>query len=151
MSRHLPPPLSASPEGQSLSSKSPDFPVFTAMLKQALGERVDPGAASFLALLAEDVVVEHPYAAVGPRKLVGKPAVRAHFQSAQSQFTLDKASAQRVYRSNDRGAVIVEFNISGHMLATGAPFQQDCVSIAETSGGLITCYREYWNPLAISG
>ena len=132
-----------------MSSDQPDFPAVTAMLKRALGERIDQGAASFVALLAEDVVVEHPYAPGEPRRLAGKQAVHAHVQDALSRFAIDDAAARRVYRSNDKGAVVVEFSIGGRMLATGASFRLDCVSIVETNGRLITCYREYWNPLAI--
>ena len=84
----------------------------TVMLKQPLGAPVDQGAASFVALLAEGAVVEHPYAPAGSaRRLVGQQALYAHLQSARSRFTFDEASTQRVYRTNDRGAVIVEFSI----------------------------------------
>ena len=134
-----------------MSSDPPDFPAFTRMLKWALGERVNQGAASFVALLAEDVEVEHPYAPDGPRRLAGKQAVRAHVQDALSRFAIDGATARRVYRSCDRGIAVVEFSIGGRRLGTGAPFRLECVSIVETNGGLITCYRDYWNPLAISG
>ena len=47
-----------------------------------------------------------------------------------------------------RGAVIVEFDLAGRWLPSGQEHMQQCVAIIETSGGRITRFREYWNPLA---
>lgn len=132
-----------------LPSNPPDFPVFTAMLKQALGNRIDQDSASFVALLAEDVEIEHPYAPAGqPKKMAGRQSLSTHIENTLSLFTIDDAATRHVYRSDDRGAVIVEFSISGRILGTNTPFQQNCISIVETSNGLITRYCEYYSPSA---
>jgi hypothetical protein len=43
-----------------MSLFEPDFPVFAAMLRGALGDRVSESA-TFPAMLAENVEIQHPY------------------------------------------------------------------------------------------
>jgi ketosteroid isomerase-like protein len=46
--------------------------------------------------------------------------------------------------------VVVEFTARGRTVATGAPYRLDYVTVVTTRNGLITHYRDYWNPLAVA-
>ena len=51
---------------------------FSAMLRETLGERLNPGAETFVQMFAEDGVMEFPYALPSPRRLEGREALAAH-------------------------------------------------------------------------
>ena len=54
-------------------------PTFVSVLKDALGERIDPSAANFIEMMAEDFVTEFPYARPGMQpKIEGRSAVVAY-------------------------------------------------------------------------
>lgn len=130
------------------------FPPFTAMLKRALGSLVDQDADGFLSLVAEDVVMEFPYAPSGqPREVAGRAALApylAHLAHLASFITIDAIKPPRVHRTADPAVVILEFTARGRAVAGGQPYRQDYISVIEASGGRITRYRDYWNPLALS-
>jgi len=115
------------------------------MLRSALGDRVSESA-TFPAMLAEDVEIEHPYAPGRPLRIVGRAALVAHLHDVIARFTIERAATRYVYRCEPRGAVIVEFDIAGRRLPSGMDYKQQCVAIVETNGGRITRYREYYNP-----
>jgi ketosteroid isomerase-like protein len=129
-----------------MSSSEPDVPIFAAMLRSALGDRLSESA-TFPAMLAENVEIEHPYAHDGPLRIVGRAALVAHMRDALARFTVEHAATRYVYHCEPRGAVVVEFDLVGHRLPSGKEYKQQCVAIIETSGGRITRFREYWNPL----
>lgn len=137
-----------------MTQTQPDdaFPLFTAMLKRTLGSLVDQDADGFLSLVAEDVVMEFPYAPSGqPGKVVGRAALAPYLAHLASFITIDAIEPPRVHRTTDPTMVILEFTGRGHAVASGQPYRQDYISVIETGGGQITCYRDYWNPLALSG
>ena len=117
------------------------------MFRSALGDRVSESA-TFPAMLAENVEIEHPYAPDGPLCIVGRATLVAHLRDTLARFTVERAATRYVYHCEPRGAVIVEFDLAGRRLRSGKEYKQQCVVIIETSGGRITRYREYYNPLA---
>lgn len=136
-----------------MNQTQPDaFPLFTAMLKRALGSLVDQDADGFLSLVAEDAMMEFPYASVGqPREVAGRTALALYLAQLAGFITIDAIEPPRVHRTADPAVVILEFTGRGHAVAGGQPYRQDYISVIETSGGRITRYRDYWNPLALSG
>jgi uncharacterized protein len=135
-------------EGNKMSSLDTDLmPVFTAMLRSALGDWMEESP-NFPAMLAENVEIEHPYAPEGSRRMVGRDTLIAHLRETKQKFTIEHAQARHVYRSEERRAVIVEFDLAGQWVQSGTAYEQQCVAIIETDGGRITRYREYWNPRA---
>lgn len=45
--------------------------------------------------------------------------------------------------------VVFEFSCTGQGVHTGAPYNQDYISVATLQEGRITRYRDYWNPLVV--
>ncbi|MFE7120830.1 nuclear transport factor 2 family protein, partial [Streptomyces sp. NPDC057654] len=48
----------------------------------------------------------------------------------------------------DPEVIIVEMRAEGRVVATGRPYEMTYVVVATVKNGLITRYRDYWNPLA---
>ena len=127
-----------------MSWSEPDVPIFAAMLRGALGDRVSESA-TFPAMLAENVEIEHPYAPDGPLRILGRAALVAHLCDTLARFTIERAATRYVYHCEPSGAVIVEFDLA--VRRSGKEYKQQCAAIIETSGGRIARFREYWNPL----
>ena len=120
-----------------MSSSEPDVPIFAAMLRGALGDRIARAQPS-RRCWRKMVEIEHPYAPDGPLRILGKAALVAHLRDALARFTVEHATTRYVYRCEPRGTVIVEFDLAGHRLPSGKEYRQQCVAIIETSGGRIT-------------
>lgn len=122
---------------------------FSAMLRETLGERLDPGAGTFVQMFAEDGVMEFPYALPSPRRLEGREALAAHLAYLARLVELLSVSDVVKHATIDPEVFIVEFASSGRAVATGEPFEQRYISVIRVRDGHIVHYKDYWNPLAI--
>jgi ketosteroid isomerase-like protein len=122
---------------------------FSAMLRETLGERLNPGAETFVQMFAEDGVMEFPYALPSPRRLEGREALAAHLAYLARLVELLSVSDVVKHETADPEVFIVEFASSGRAVATGEPFEQRYISVIRVRDGHIVHYKDYWNPLAI--
>jgi ketosteroid isomerase-like protein len=53
-----------------------------------------------------------------------------------------------VHHTQQPDTIVVEFTAHGRTVRTGAPYRLDYVTVVTTHDGLITRYRDYWNPVA---
>lgn len=104
----------------------------------------------WLALFADDAVVEFPYAAAAgwPARLQGKDAIRDYFARASDVFLNLAFRDIRRYATTNPNIAICEAHGSATIATTSRPYEQDYVFFVECQGGLIVRYREYWNPMA---
>ncbi|MBD2309867.1 PhzA/PhzB family protein [Chroococcidiopsis sp. FACHB-1243] len=102
-------------------------------------------------LLAEDAVVEFPYASAlgSPSRLEGKPAIYNHMKNAVAQLQNWVFTDVREYQTLLPNVLFAEFHGEAVFVATGQLYQQDYVVRLETKNGKIIHYREYWNPVPI--
>jgi uncharacterized protein len=102
-------------------------------------------------LLAEDAVVEFPYASAlgAPSRFAGKPAIYNHMKNATAQLQNWVFTDIREYRTPIPTVLLAEFHGEAVFVATGQLYQQDYVARLETKDGKIIHYREYWNPAPI--
>ena len=102
-------------------------------------------------LLAEDAVVEFPYASAlsSQDRLEGKSAIYNHMKNAVAQLQNWVFTDVREYQTLIPNVLFAEFHGEAVFVATGQPYQQDYVVRLETNNGKIIHYREYWNPVAI--
>ena len=102
-------------------------------------------------LLAEDAVVEFPYATalVAPSRFEGKPAIYDYMKNAVTQLQNWVFTDIRKYQTPIATVLLAEFHGEAVFVATGQPYQQDYVVRLETNNGKIIHYREYWNPAPI--
>jgi uncharacterized protein len=123
------------------------FDTFSDLLRAALGNRLAPSD-SLLGMFAEDIIFEFPYAPEGlPKRLDGVAALDAHLQKLGPLIDFGAMVLESVYAS---GATIVfEFSCTGRGVRTGAPYDQDYISVVTLRDGRITRYRDYWNPSVV--
>ncbi|WP_030380340.1 MULTISPECIES: nuclear transport factor 2 family protein [unclassified Streptomyces] len=102
-------------------------------------------------LWAADGTAEFPFA-VGdaPRELNGREAVRAYLAGYPDLVDVREIPAVTVHRTDRPDTVVVEFTAQGRTVATGEPYRLDYITVVTTHEGLITRYRDYWNPLAVA-
>ncbi len=102
-------------------------------------------------LLAEDAIVEFPYASAlgAPQRLEGKEAIYNHVQAAISQMQNLTFTNVRKYITLNPNVLLAEVHGEAIISTTCRHYQQDYVMRMETKDGLIVHYREYWNPAPV--
>ncbi len=100
-------------------------------------------------LLAEDAIMESPYAAVGmPQRLEGKPAVYNHVKEGMTQMSNLTFTNVRKYPTPDPNVMWAEYHGEAIVPATGRRYQQDYVTRLEIRNGKIVNFGNYFNPNA---
>lgn len=123
-------------------------PTILSVMKEALGDRVDPSAASFIDLMSEDFVMEFPYARPGMQtRIEGRPAVVAYLMTVGQGVSVDTIGNVVVHETADPEVVIVEFEAHGRALKVGEAYEQRYISVIRARGGRMIHYKDYWNPL----
>lgn len=126
---------------------SDKFDSFTDLLRAALGRRLTP-ADNLSEFFTEDVVFEFPYAPDGlPRRLDGRAALDGHLARLGPLLSFGPMRLGSVHADGD--TVIFEFTCRGTGTRTGAPYDQDYISVVTLREGRIARYRDYWNPLVV--
>jgi uncharacterized protein len=102
-------------------------------------------------LLAEDAIVEFPYASSlgSPERLEGKLAIYDYMKNAIARMQNLTFTNIRKYQTLNPDVLFAEVHGEAMMIATGRHYQQDYVMRLEIKAGKIFCYREYWNPSAV--
>lgn len=127
-----------------------DIVSFSDLLRTALGTRLAAGADSFLDMVAEDVVMEFPYAPAGlVDRLEGKEAIAAHLERLGGMLEIDSMSEPVVHQSTDPDLFVLEFEGHGRGVETGEAYDQNYISVIRLRQGKIVHYRDYWNPLVV--
>jgi uncharacterized protein len=102
----------------------------------------------WIELWADDGICEFPFARPErPRILQGKAAILSYMTAFPSWFTVEGVDELRVLPGIDPNVVIVEMKIKAHAVASGKPYNQQFVIVAEARDGKLSHYREYSNPL----
>lgn len=128
------------------------FPSLSALLRDALGDRLAPEATTLLDMVADDVVFEFPYAPPGGvSRLDGRAALAAYLAGVASLIAIDTLVTTAVHPSTDPEVVVIEFAATGRGTATDAPYDQSYISVIRTRDGRIVHYRDYWNSIAATG
>ncbi|MEM8973663.1 MAG: nuclear transport factor 2 family protein [Pseudomonadota bacterium] len=122
------------------------FEGLTDILREGLGHRIYPATDSFLDMFAENCVFEAPYAPPGfIKRIDGRDALERYLDVLPDLVRIDDFFDLRVSEMADPNKVVLEFRGSGEG-RTGAPYDQQWISIIETLDGKITYYADYWDP-----
>lgn len=102
-------------------------------------------------LLAEDVIVEFPYASAlgASQRLEGKQAIYNHVRAAIAQMQNLTFTNVRKYLTLNPNVLLAEVHGEAVIATTGRFYQQDYVMRMEIKDGSIVHYREYWNPAPV--
>jgi uncharacterized protein len=119
-----------------------------AVFLEALSRMANHDLDGWMALCADDVVFEFPFAPSGrPKRLEGKAAVADYLSHLPGSVEVTGPPALTVHHTTDPGTIVVEMQVEGRVTATGNPYAQGYVVILVVKDGLMTHYRDYWNPL----
>jgi ketosteroid isomerase-like protein len=124
-------------------------PAETALLRN-LELLTDGRIEDWVHLFTADGVLEFPYAPPGwPTHIQGHAALHEHMRRFPEHLAV-RFSGVRFHPVADPHLVVAEFDAEGTALSTGRSFQQSYISLIWTGAdGLITRYRDFWNPLRL--
>ncbi|WP_025692076.1 nuclear transport factor 2 family protein [Paenibacillus zanthoxyli] len=102
---------------------------------------------AWIGLWHEDGILEFPYGPAGfPEYKQGKADMYEYMLNFPKHFDVQFTDLE-FHPAVDPELVIAEFKSTGKHRETGNPYNQTYISVVETKDGLITRYRDFWNPL----
>lgn len=111
------------------------------MVRRALGELVDGG--HFFDILADDVVYEVRYELGWPSMIRGRAKLMAEFAGYVGAIRIASADHLIVNRADGGRVVVIEYEIRGTILATGARYENRFCSIIELANRKVARWRDY--------
>jgi ketosteroid isomerase-like protein len=130
----------------------PKYAVFTALdpffniVQQGLAGLVDGD--HYFDTIADDAGFEFRYIFPGwPRTLSGRDALMALYAGYGDNIVLDSADALVIHRSLDPRVVILEYEVHGKVVATGASYDNRFVSVVTIEDRKIVQWRDYMDSL----
>ncbi|QQO07627.1 nuclear transport factor 2 family protein [Breznakiella homolactica] len=120
-------------------------PFFSIVMEGLKGE-VD--GESFWEAAAEDAVFDFMYHIPGfTNRFEGREAYRNWF--AGYSMELHSADNLRVYKAEEGGVVILEYEVHGTVIGTGKAYDNRFCSIVTIRDRKIVCWRDYMDSLAV--
>jgi uncharacterized protein len=116
------------------------------MVRSALEGLVDGG--HFFDIVAEDIVYEVRYDLGWPRVIQGRADLMAQFAGYVDAIRIRSADKLIVNRADNGRVVVLEYDIHGTILATGAMYDNRFCSILELEDRKIARWRDYMDSLA---
>ncbi|MGO1054615.1 nuclear transport factor 2 family protein [Crossiella sp. CA198] len=108
--------------------------------------------AAFADLWATAGIMEFPFAAPGgPSRIEGREAVREYLRSYPEIVDIREFPSVRVHETTDPEVLVAEFEATGFVVASGAPYRLGYVAVLTIRDGEIHTYRDYWSPAAVAG
>ncbi|MGW7104087.1 nuclear transport factor 2 family protein [Streptomyces sp. NPDC054838] len=121
------------------------------LYRHSLRLLLEKDIAGWVELWHEDGVLEFPFAPRGwPERLAGKSAVGAYMRHYPDHVDLHEFPDVTVHQTTDPETIVVEMRGVGRLVETGGPFDMTYIAVVTVKEGLITSYRDYWNPLAVA-
>jgi uncharacterized protein len=107
-----------------------------------------PGWDNLLDLLADDAVIEFPFApAERPAKLTGKQEILPYFAALRDHMRLDEVRLIATHKTTDPSVVILQLEGKGQNIRNGRTVEMKYVEFLTFRDGLIVRMQDYWNPL----
>jgi uncharacterized protein len=117
------------------------------LIRRALGDLVD--VEHFFDIVTDDVVYEVLYDFPGwPRIIQGRADLMAQFRGYVDNIELQSADKLITHKADDGRAVVIEYEVHGTILATGAKYNNRFCSIIEIENRKIAHWRDYMDSLA---
>jgi uncharacterized protein len=99
--------------------------------------------------IADDAVFEFRYIFPGwPQTLSGREALMALYAGYGNSIVLHGADALVIHRSQDARVVIIEYEVHGKIVATGASYDNRFISVVTIEERKIVHWRDYMDSLA---
>jgi ketosteroid isomerase-like protein len=120
---------------------------FFAIIEEGLTGLVD--GEHFFDTFAEDAIFESLYVFPGwPRTIRGRASLVDQLSGYGGNITLHSSDGLVVHRSQDPRVVILEYEVHGKIVATGAPYDNRFISVVTVENRKIVHWRDYMDSLA---
>jgi ketosteroid isomerase-like protein len=120
---------------------------YFALVRGALGDLVDGD--HFFDIVADDVVYEVLYDIAGwPRIIRGRADLMGQFRGYCDNIELQSAGKLITHKTGDGRVVVIEYEVSGTILATGVTYNNRFCSIINIDKRKIAHWRDYMDSLA---
>jgi ketosteroid isomerase-like protein len=120
---------------------------FFAIIQEGLAGLVD--GEHFFDTIAEDALFEFLYDFPGwSRTIRGRADLMDLYSGYGNNIELRSSGGLVVHRSQDRRVVILEYEVHGKIVATGAPYGNRFVSVITIEDRRIVRWRDYMDSLA---
>jgi uncharacterized protein len=120
---------------------------FFHIVQQGLAGHVD--GEHYFDTIADNAVFEYRYIFPGyPQKLSGRAALMALYAGYGNNILLHGADALVVHRSQDTRVVILEYDVHGKIIRTGASYDNRFISVVTIADRKIVHWRDYMDSLA---
>jgi ketosteroid isomerase-like protein len=130
----------------------PKYKAFTALdplfdiVQRGLAGHVDGD--HHLDTIADNAVFEYRYIFPGwPQKLDGREALMALYAGYGNNIVLHGADALVVHRTQDPRVVILEYDVHGKIVRTGASYDNRFISVISIENRKIVHWRDYMDSL----
>jgi uncharacterized protein len=124
--------------------------VFARMQQQWLGNV----AGGMDGQLAEDVVIESPFAPPGrPRRFHGREEFLAFAEAGRASLPplrFEECHEVAIHETADPEVIVVEYELAGTVLSTNQRAAASFIGVLRVRDGQIVAWREYQNVLAIA-
>ncbi|MGI5446580.1 nuclear transport factor 2 family protein [Streptomyces sp. CA-243310] len=105
---------------------------------------------AWMDLWDDDGILEFPFAPPGwPARLEGRRAIADYMRPYPDHIDLHDFPEVTVHRTSVPETIVVEMRGVGRLVKTGGPFDMTYIAVVTVRNGLMTSYRDYWNPLAV--
>ena len=120
---------------------------FFKIIRKGLRRLVD--GKHYFDTFAEDAIFESRYHFPGwPPTIRGRADLMASLSGYGKTIKLHSAGALVVHRSKDRRVVILEYEVHGKILSSGAPYDNRFISVITIKRRKIIHWRDYMDSLA---
>ena len=117
------------------------------LVRGALGNLVD--GEHFFDTVADDVIYEVLYDFPGwPRVIQGRADLMARFRGYGNNIELQSADKLVAHKTDNGGVLVIEYEVHGTILATGAKYNNRFCSIIKIEDRKISHWRDYMDSLA---
>jgi uncharacterized protein len=122
------------------------------VVEQVLRASLKQDTEAFVNLMAPDGYVEWPYRPAGvPDRVQGRERIREFLTTqAGGLVSFDEYRNTVIHETVDPEVVIVEYDVHGTVIPTGAPLHQTIIAVLRIRDGLVVSYRDYLNPLVLA-
>jgi ketosteroid isomerase-like protein len=117
------------------------------LVRGALGDLVD--GKHFFDIITDDIIYEVLYDVPGwPRVIRGRTDLMAAFKGYVDNIALQSADELVVHTTHDGRVVVIEYEVHGTIVATGAKYDNRFCSIIKMGNRKIAHWRDYMDSLA---
>lgn len=114
------------------------------LVREALGGLVD--GEHFFDIVADDIVYEVLYDLGWPRVIRGRTDLMAAFSAYVDSIALESADKLITHKTDD--GCVIEYEVQGTILATGAKYNNRFCSVIKLENRKIAHWRDYMDSLA---